>query len=76
MVCARSGLEACENKINIHHLKYSALLYDIKVNVFHWLVTLIYFIFFLQFSGFLPTAANQVYTKRRLRIATSLLPHY
>lgn len=56
MVCTRSGLEACENKINIHHLKYSALLYYIKVNVFHRLVTL--FFFFLQFSGFLPTTVN------------------
>lgn len=51
MVCARSGLEACENKINIHHLKYSALLYYIKVNVFHRLVTLIYFILFFAVFG-------------------------
>lgn len=55
MVCARSGLEACENKMNIHHLKYSALLYYIKVNVFHRLVTLLFFFFFCRF---LPTAAK------------------
>lgn len=68
MVCTRSGLEACENKMNIHHLKYSALLYYIKVNVFHRLVTLLFF-FFADSFPLLRTKFTQ-------RDDYASLPHY
>lgn len=70
MVCTRSGLEARENKINIHHLKYSALLYYIKVNVFHRLVT--HFFFFFSFRDSFPLLR----TKFKQRDDYASPPHY